>query len=378
MNIKKYKNIFLIIASILLVVAVIYIFMPSRAATGQNDFTIQENGNLEYYITVKYDGKDEATVTSDDTATATVFSDYIYVEDKLPQGVTYAGVIGPSGVNNWDCTYGAVERNDRTKACSGYVVGAGTENNQCVGVNYDSATRIVSFAVKDLQAGCELTVGIATTTGTLGSNSRIDLYNTAYAWEEKFTAQSNPVHVFMGSMNVANYYQVSYNITGINGVTMPDNPNSEVYAPGQTVGVARAPVLEGYTFNGWTTSNATVSNGTFTMPSNDVTFTGSFTKKTEYTVTYQVNIGAEQTGYVAPAAKSYGQGDNVTIADVSQSSITGDYTFNGWTTGDVADISSGKFTTSSGTIWKGSDLIFFAGATISEGCILASSVKTVS
>lgn len=349
MNMKKYKNIFISIAIIILIAVIIYVFMPSRAATGQNDFMIDENSNLEYYINVMYDGQDEAAVVSgaEGTATAEVFSDYIYVEDKLPEGTTYNGLVLPSGETqeSWDCTYGAVEQADATRACSGYVVGAKKENGQCQGVNYDSSTRIVSFVVRGLKAGCKLTVGIKTTTQTLGNNDRIDMFNTAYAWEEKFTAKSNPVHVFMGNINAPTFNTVSYSYAqnNVTGVSMPELPDSETHTPGVDVGVARNPVLEGYEFSGWTTADATVSNGKFTMPNGDVAFTGYFTKKTEYTVTYTTNVATDSTMYVPPAVKSYGVGDNVSIAEIDENYIADGYTFEGWSTNDVSSLSSSTF-----------------------------------
>lgn len=346
MNIKKYKNVFIAIAIILVIAVIIYVFMPSRAATGQNDFMINESSNLEYYINVMYDGQDEtATVSSglNGASKADVYSDYIYVEDKLPEGTTYNGLVLPDGetASSWDCTYGAVEQADATKSCSGYVVGASKVNNQCQGINYDSSTRIVSFAVKGLQAGCKLTVGIKTTTGTLGNNDRIDLFNTAYAWEEQFTAKSNQVHVFMGNLNSPTFNTVTYSYgqNNVTGVTLPALPDAETHIPGVQVGVAKNLVLEGYEFSGWTTSDATVSNGKFTMPNGNVTFTGTFTKKTEYTVTYATNVNTSLTGYVPPITKSYGVGDMVPIEEVDENHISEEYTFEGWSTSNVTSLS---------------------------------------
>ena len=54
----------------------------------------------------------------------------------------------------------------------------------------------------------------------------------------------------------------------------------------------RLPPLNGYTFSGWTTSDATVgSDGSFTMPSKKVTLTGSWTLRSDlgYTVHYYWN-----------------------------------------------------------------------------------------
>ena len=58
----------------------------------ENDVKVEEDSELTYYIDVIYDGKDGEATTSSDTATAQVYSDYIYVEDKIPDGLTFKGL----------------------------------------------------------------------------------------------------------------------------------------------------------------------------------------------------------------------------------------------------------------------------------------------
>ena len=99
------------------------------------------------------------------------------------------------------------------------------------------------------------------------------------------------------------------------------------YGSGQTV--AAAPTLIGYTFSGWSgktkTDGAALTvdaNNAFTMPDDDVEFTGAWTANT-YTVTLVTNGGAINSGNVT--GYTYGVGATLP-ADVTQ---TG-HTFLGW------------------------------------------------
>ena len=136
---KDKKRLFIglgILAFILIVVAVIATF--SFAAPLDNDVKVEENSELTYYIDIIYDGKDGSAVTSSDNATAQVYSDYIYVEDKIPDGLTFKGF-----VETEDGTIGAVKRSDNS-FCAGYVV------DGVDGLKYDADTRMVTFKVKNL------------------------------------------------------------------------------------------------------------------------------------------------------------------------------------------------------------------------------------
>ena len=99
--------------------------------------------------------------------------------------------------------------------------------------------------------------------------------------------------------------------------------------------------LEGYSFSGWTSSDVTISNNSFTMPSKNVVLKGSFTKKDTYTVSYSVS-GAPD-GYLTPDDKDYGVGDDVTIDSLKAGDEVNGYRFLGWTSSDV-DLSEGIFT----------------------------------
>ena len=325
---KDKKKIVIFVLSISLFVALLIVLINRSFAVPLDDGArVAPNSDLTYYIDVIYDGKDATAVSSSDTVTANVNSDYIYVEDKLPDGLTFKNFVTTS-----DGTIGAVKRSDGS-SCPGYVVG------DSAGLVYDNTTRTVSFKVKNLQAGCKLTVGIVTTTPSLPRGKRLDFYNTAFARENNFTFKSNTVHVFMGDEE-ATLYTVTYKYTG----TVPDGaPVPEVgsYSAGATVGVEANPTIAGYTFSGWKTSDTTVSNNSFTMPSKNITFTGSFAAKTKHNVSYTIS-GTAPEGFASPSTKSYGAGDDVVLDTLKVGDVINGYKFLGWSSSTV-DLSDGIF-----------------------------------
>lgn len=95
-----------------------------------------------------------------------------------------------------------------------------------------------------------------------------------------------------GVKGTAPRYNVTYEYTGTVPTGAPELPKEASYKAGDPVEVAAAPTLAGYTFSGWSTTDATVgSDGSFTMPSNKVTLTGSWTLRSDlsYTVHYYWN-----------------------------------------------------------------------------------------
>lgn len=316
---KNRRSIYFILVVLFVGLTSLFVILTNKsfAATLDNDARVAPNSDLTYYIDVIYDGVDANAVTSSDTAVADVRSDYIYVEDKLPDGLIFKNFVTTS-----DGTIGAVKRSDGS-SCPGYVVGDSD------GLVYDSSTRTVSFKVKNLQAGCKLTVGVVTTTPSLGTNKRMDFYNTAFARENDFSTKSNTVHAWMGDDEVT-LYTVTYKYSG----TVPDNapglPEVSSYNEGASVGVLSSPNVSGYTFSGWSSDDVTVTNGTFTMPSANVTFTGSFTAKQKYKVSYSIS-GSSPDGFSVPSSKDYGVGDDVKIDSLKVGDVVNGYRFLGWT-----------------------------------------------
>lgn len=76
-------------------------------------------------------------------------------------------------------------------------------------------------------------------------------------------------------------YKVTYVFTGDapeGGFPMSQLPAEEIKTMGETVDVKAVPVLDGYTFTGWTVTSVTVSDGKFTMPDEDVVLVGFFSR----------------------------------------------------------------------------------------------------
>lgn len=326
------KKVFLFggIFSVVIIVALISFVSSSMSVPLENDARVEENSNLTYYLDVLYDGKDKDVVTSSNTATASLYSDYIYVEDKIPDGLTFLEF-----VNSSDGSIGAVMQWDASKVCPGYVVdGFG-------GLSYDANTRMVSFKVKNLKAGCKLTVGIVTRTPSLGDKKRMDFYNTFYARENDTTEKSNTVHVYLGRED-AMLYNVTYEYTGTVPENVPKLPDVSSYASGTSVGVINDISLSGYTFSGWTSSDVTLNNSSFIMPDANVVLRGSFTKNTAYKVSYSIN-GEKPNSYIPPKDKEYGIDEDVVIDSLKPGDIVGGYRFLGWTTSSSVTVTDDIF-----------------------------------
>ena len=70
-------------------------------------------------------------------------------------------------------------------------------------------------------------------------------------------------------------YTVTYQYTNAPSGVSP--PTQQSYQQGTTVTLPTPSSVSGYTFNGWTSSQVTISNNRFTMPAYAVTITGSWT-----------------------------------------------------------------------------------------------------
>ena len=344
MKTKLNKKLLIIFGLILiaLIVLIVLITHKSFADPLDNDVEVEPNTMLTYYLDVKSDGADKYGVKSDDTTTADIKSGVVTVTDKIPEGLTFSGFVTTS-----DGTIGAVKRSDKTQSCPGKVIddtneasptdgqwNQGNTEYTYHGLHYDKASNTVSFKAEKIQAGCVLTVGIITQTpstiddpNTPEVEKRRDFYNFGEAVEGPLNVKSNTVHVFMGDDSLTTY-NVTYTFTG----TVPDGvvaPGIQNFPEGAKVGVANSPNVTGYTFSGWTTSDATVSDGKFTMPNNNVTFVGSFTEKPKHTVTYVIN-GTTPSGYVLPTTKSYSEGETVEVDSLKPGDVINGYKFLGW------------------------------------------------
>lgn len=329
------------------------------AETLDNDVQVEPDSELTYYLKVKYDSVDKEGTQSNDATMAKVNSGRIKVTDKIPDGLTFKSFVASD-----NGSIGAVSRSDSAISCPGHVVDDTQEEATDTGVwndgnteytyhglHYDASNRTVSFYVESLKAGCELTVGIVTQTpktvddpDTTAVETRRDFYNTALAVEGLISTPSNTVHAFMGDKN-ANMYKVTYTYTGTIPENAPALPTESEYAADSSVGVATVPSLDGYTFTGWTTSDTTISDGSFVMPAADVVLEGYFTRNPDeikYTVTYHID-GDKPEDFVAPKEKSYVAGSEVALDSTESGVVIDGYKFNGWTTEDV-EISDTGFT----------------------------------
>lgn len=328
------KNI-VILSAILFVVFSFAVY----AVILDNDVEVEENSDLTYYLNVSYDGVDKNGTSSSDTNVVEITSGYIYVEDKIPEGLDFTGFVTSN-----DGSIGAIKRSDGS-VCPGYVVddtkedkidGTTCDNNgDCYyhGLHYTKSDNTVRFTVKDIKAGCELTVGIITKTPSLNGEARKDFYNIFSAVEDNLSVISNQVHVYMGDEK-ATLYNVEYKYTGDVPDNAPDLPSDVKYVSGNSVGVANNVNVTGYEFSGWISSDVNISNGSFTMPSKNVTLTGSFERKESYKVTYKID-GDYPDSYILPADEEYYENNNVELDILKEGDIVDGYKFLGWETSDV-------------------------------------------
>ena len=327
------------------IVNAIIAYRVSQAEQIANGIRVNENSDLDYYLHIKYDGIDRTGTHSSDSTRVEVRSGVMTVTDRIPDGLTFQGfvetdngIIAAHPVSGMGGCAGLVI--DDTGDTTGWNAG-GTEY-VWHGLHYDKASETVSLRVKNVMAGCEVTVGIRTKTPRLREGEkRRDFYNYATEMDNLATVDSNLTHHWIGKDDESTKYTVRYSFTG----TAPANaklPAEQQYIGGSTVSVAMNPVVRGYTFSGWTTSDATIENGKFTMPEGDVTLVGSFTEAVKYNVKYQIETEAPE-GYLPPAERSYAPGEFVELDTTQAGWEFRGYRFMGWTF-DRMVVENGGFT----------------------------------
>ncbi|MBQ6324101.1 MAG: InlB B-repeat-containing protein [Bacilli bacterium] len=312
-----------------------------------NDVEVELNSELIYYLNVQYDGIDKNGIKSNDSTIAQINSDILFVEDKLPEGLEFEGFIATG-----NGSIGAVKRSDNS-VCVGKVIDDTNEESINTGrwnsdhteytyhgLHYNLSNRTVTFKVENLMAGCYLTVGIKTKTPSTVDDpitpeleKRRDFYNFATSRERGLTVNSNTVHAFMGSDDIA-LYSVKYEYSGIVPSNAPSLPQEMNYAANSIVNVAANVEVEGYTFSGWSTSDVSVNNNSFKMPETNVTLRGSFTRKNTNKVSYLVE-GVTPGDYVIPLEKNYYPGSVVSVDILKEGDVFNGYRFLGWNATDV-------------------------------------------
>lgn len=325
-TISKNKLFLLIVLSFLLLIGslVFLVTRGSKAEIIENNSRIATNTDLVYYLDVVYDGIDKNVKVSSDNAISKVYSDYIYVEDRLPEGLQFVRF-----VTSDDGSIGAVKRSDNT-SCQGYVVGNKS------GLKYNPKTKMISFKIKNLQAGCKLTVGIVTKTPRMINNDRMDFYNTVSVKEKSFYKYSNVEHTFLGKDS--SLYAVNYKYEGDVPTNLGSAPEGFGYSDGSLVEVLGDIKVDGYEFSGWKSDDVEVQNNTFIMPKHSVTFTGNFKKSSKYKVKYEI-VGDKPDNYILPSEKDIYSNSDVKLDSLTKGDVIDKYIFNGWsvssTCGDI-------------------------------------------
>ena len=336
-NVFKSKKIIILSISIILVISLLLLNFTKSVELLENDTKVEKNSDLIYYLTVMYDGKDKNAHVSGIDADVKVYSGYIQVTDRIPEGLEFQEFI--TSVNG---TVGAVNQKDTSKSCLGGVYNdtkASEETNtNDHGLHYDGTTRTVNFKIKGLQAGCQLTVGIKTKTPetiddptTTEIETRRDFYNEAYAKEKNLTKKSNRVHAFMEDTETTTH-NVTYQYDSSAPENAPELPGIQVQAPNSKVAFATPPSVEGYRFTGWKITNPTSTIYTetnFVMPDSDVTVTGSFEKIESHTVTYEIESTEKPEGFTV-STRSYYSKDIVPLDTTKVGEIIDGYEFLGW------------------------------------------------
>lgn len=316
----------------------------TRADVEQNDTSISQNASLTYFLKVTNSKVGYLITTSNGSSYYNYYENvnagYIYVEDKLADGLEF---IGFNTTN--DGTIGGRKVSSPNAVCSGNVVDdtheisktQGKWNNDHTeytyhGLHYNANTRTVSFKIENLENDCVITVGIKTKTPSLKEGeTKVDLYNYASARINGLTVLSNLVHRYIGGDAYSPYY-VDYTYdtdVDINSSLLPTPPKT-YYAPGVDVQVNNDVYYMGYHFDGWTTSDVTVTDGIFEMPNHNVNFVGHFTPIQGHNVTYRID-GTIPEGYVVPSTKMYYPGASVRVDSLKSGEIFNGYEFQGWT-----------------------------------------------
>lgn len=315
----------IIICFVLVILLTVFLSLTNAVSNNDNPIEVVDGEEITYYLRVRYDGVDREGIESSETVTSTVYSDYIYVEDRIPEGLTDISI-----VQTEDGTIGAQDGSGNL--CAGEVVGGVN------GVNVDTENNVVSFKVYGLKAGCSLTVGINATVPTVAAGQRNDYFNVATATEGIQTAISNIVHIWTGKASVP-LYSVTYSYVG----DVPDGatplPEMMTYPKNNVVKVMADGVAQGYTFDGWRYNSETgdVVDDTFVMPASNVVLYGKYTpidtsemKK----VTYEIVGDIKPENYDVPSENSYFSGTSVNVDTLKKGDVFDGYRFLGWTVAD--------------------------------------------
>jgi uncharacterized repeat protein (TIGR02543 family) len=165
----------------------------------------------------------------------------------------------------------------------------------------------------------------AFTFGTAGTGTVLDTANGVTDFSPASDAGNASLTLY-AKWDV-NSYDVSYAYTGFVPAGAAAVPATVSHDYNTGVSVATAPNFSGYTFSGWTTSDASVSAGSFTMPAGAVAFTGSWTPNI-YALSFDPNGGVAGTTLTKPVTYDAAVG---TLPGTGSGAPTRvNYTFIGW------------------------------------------------
>lgn len=170
----------------------------------------------------------------------------------------------------------------------------------------------------------ERTAAIAANGGyintNLGTASVVDSTQTAVAVVNSPEIKFNTVTYMLDGEVYATYYR----LPGAEITVLPKHQDTA-----------------SHTYTDWTTTDVTVTGGSFTMPQGDVVLSATSTS-INYTVSYEYKGDVPAGVPAAPAGSTQVTGDIVTVAAAPE--FTG-YVFTGWQSAEVTpDPQSGKFT----------------------------------
>ena len=164
------------------------------------------------------------------------------------------------------------------------------------------------------------------------------------AEDETFSGWNVPANTVMGPGDMTfdatltvNEYTLSYSYSvAPAGAELPASVSGLFYE--DTVELADADVIAGYTFNGWVYEGVTYAEGAdFTMPNSNATVVGSYTA-ISYDITY--DTGFSDVEVPDSAVKSATVGTEIDLPVLEKDG----YTFGGWQNGNVSYAPGASFT----------------------------------
>ena len=262
----------------------------NKVDPAEQTFTIEaENNVINFFYTKRTDLS--YTVNYLEQATNKVLADSKTVSGQTFGDSVTEEAIDIIGYNKADPTSVAVEITAGTNEANFYYVKDESARHS-VSVRVDYYKDGV-FAESDEIVSSESWIGeAASVTATPNESNKFVGYKydrtegaLSYTVEAKAaTGDVNVVEVYY----TINSYKVSYEYTGMVPAGATALPEAADHSYNSEVSIAPDASAYGYTFSGWTASNAAVNDGKFTMPAGDVTFTGSFEPVSgiKYTVKY--------------------------------------------------------------------------------------------